>query len=146
MPVVSIPLSQKTWRKHADVVNLLEALAEKQTEVGRRLEELRRLRGLSQEGAAHKAGVSLRQWQRWETGESEPRNSTLARVAENLDVGVSDLMDEQLPTKDFADQLDRIETAVLSLDEQVRLLRSELAVRDAEALAARDGEAKKRSA
>lgn len=109
MPVVSIPMSQKTWRKHAEVVNLLEALAERETEIASRLAGLRRAHGLSQEGAAHKAGVSLRQWQRWETGESEPRNSTLNRVADKFDVAVGELLDEQLPTADFAAQLERIE-------------------------------------
>ena len=73
--------------------------------LGERLEELRRSHGLTQEQAAPKVGISLRQWQRWETGESEPTASNLARIAQAFGIAVSELLG--LSGEPF--QMDRIE-------------------------------------
>ena len=58
---------------------------------------LRRLRdekNLSQSDVAERAGISRVAYRSIETGESAPRSSTLARIAEVLGVRIADLMTE----------------------------------------------------
>jgi transcriptional regulator with XRE-family HTH domain len=68
-----------------------------------KLRELRRINGteerpLSQEEAAHRADITVRQWQRWEAGESMPYTRNLSKVAEKFDVSL-DYFDEPLKPK-----------------------------------------------
>jgi len=61
---------------------------------------LRRIRddkGLSQTDVAERAGISRVAYRNIETGDAAPRASTLARIAEVLDVRISDLMAEVQP-------------------------------------------------
>ncbi|WP_017731062.1 serine hydrolase [Nafulsella turpanensis] len=55
--------------------------------------QLRKEKGYSQEELANKANISLRTLQRIEKGESEPRGHTLRAIAEVLEVSVEELMD-----------------------------------------------------
>lgn len=65
----------------------------KNSELSKRVKELRTRKGLSQEQLADQAQLSLRTIQRLETGETEPRGDTLKRLAQALDVAPDDLID-----------------------------------------------------
>ncbi len=66
-----------------------------------RLVALRKANSLSQEVAAHKFGVMVRAYQRYEYGEQDPKLATLIKIADfygvTLDylVGRSDYMENQ---------------------------------------------------
>ena len=55
---------------------------------------------LSQEAAAHKAGVTTRQWQRWEAGESMPYPRNLGEVADRFGIEVSDFFEPVAPVEE----------------------------------------------
>ena len=75
--------------------------------LGERLRELARARGLSSdEDAARLVGVSYRQYQRWLSGESDPRGSSLKQIAEAFEVPIAELIGDEAPSER---QLDRME-------------------------------------
>lgn len=78
----------------APVASDLEPDEAPNPELGRRIAELRKAAGIaSQEAAAAKSGVSLRQWHRLEKGlVIHPRRTTLDRVAAALEVELADLV------------------------------------------------------
>ncbi|WP_372463713.1 helix-turn-helix domain-containing protein [Arthrobacter hankyongi] len=72
-------------------------------QLGLRIRELRRLKGLTQESLAHRAGITKNQMQLIEAGRgspgdplpgSNPRASTLVGIAEVLSVRPGDLLNE----------------------------------------------------
>ncbi|MBM6676857.1 helix-turn-helix transcriptional regulator [Olsenella uli] len=69
------------------------------TRLGYRLRDLRRERGLSQETVAHRAGLALYTYQKFEKGESKPGTPmnptyhTLLSLAWVFDLDVSELLD-----------------------------------------------------
>lgn len=66
------------------------------SELQKRVKELRVKQGLSQEDLAEKSGLSLRTIQRIENGESVPRGDTLRRLAIALQSTPDDLIDWQV--------------------------------------------------
>ncbi len=62
--------------------------------LGKRIQELRKLNGITQEELADKTNLSVRTIQRIENGETDPRNFTLQAIAEALNVEIKDLVDE----------------------------------------------------
>lgn len=60
-------------------------------EIGGRLRAARELRGLTQEEAAHAAGIDYKRWQRLERGAVNPTVKTLARAADALGLSFWDL-------------------------------------------------------
>jgi transcriptional regulator with XRE-family HTH domain len=107
MSVVSTPSRKISWRERREVVNLLEVLATEQTKVGERLARLREAHALTQEAAAARAGVTLRAWQRWESGASEPYARNIARISEEFEIPLHELVGDG-PSPEPS-QLDRIE-------------------------------------
>lgn len=100
-----------------------------------RLEELRERHGLSQEDAARKVGITHRQWQRWESGDSTPYPSSLSKIASAFGITVAEFFDEEglPPAKTPDPQLDRLEDMLNALlagqaEAAVRLARIEEAV------------------
>ena len=71
--------------------------------LGQRLIELRAIRGMSQEYLAEESKVSLRTIQRIENNESEPTGETIKRIANALDVQLTELTGSDLvaETKDL---------------------------------------------
>ena len=61
--------------------------------VGSKIRELRKLKGLSQEELAESAGVNLRTIQRIENNENEPRATTLNLICEILELTPEDILD-----------------------------------------------------
>lgn len=117
-----------SWQRRAEIVSLLEVLAEEERRVAGRLARMRESMALTQEKAASRAGVTLRQWQRWESGQSEPRASNLLKISEEFGVPLSDLLEVESNAADaaHADQLDRIEWRLKQLSEQVEEVRLHL--------------------
>jgi transcriptional regulator with XRE-family HTH domain len=62
-------------------------------EIGKKIKEVRKTKGLSQEELAESAKVNLRTIQRIENNESEPRGKTLNLICEVLDINAEDILD-----------------------------------------------------
>ena len=62
-------------------------------EIGNKIKEIRKKKGLSQEELAELAKVNSRTIQRIENNESEPRGKTLSLICDILDINVEDLLD-----------------------------------------------------
>ncbi|MDP5202441.1 helix-turn-helix domain-containing protein [Flavobacterium sp. DG2-3] len=62
-------------------------------EIGKKIKELRKKKGLSQEELAEYSKVNLRTIQRIENDENEPRGRTLNLICEALDVNAEDILD-----------------------------------------------------
>ena len=62
-------------------------------EIGNKIKELRKKKGLSQEELAELASVNLRTIQRIESNESEPRGNTLNLICKVLDINAEDILD-----------------------------------------------------
>lgn len=80
---------QKSWQRPRERVSVLAALAIKKETVSRQLTELREAHQLTQEKAAAHVGVTMRQWQRWESGESVPYSRNLDAIAEKFGISVA---------------------------------------------------------
>ncbi len=63
------------------------------TEIGKKIREVRKKKGFSQEELAESAKVNLRTIQRIENNESEPRGKTLNLICEVLDINAEDILD-----------------------------------------------------
>jgi len=62
-------------------------------ELGEKIKELRKKKGLSQEELADAAGINLRTIQRIENNESEPRGNTMNLICKVLDIHAEDILD-----------------------------------------------------
>lgn len=62
-------------------------------ELGEKIKEIRKKKGLSQEELAEFAKVNLRTIQRIEKNESEPRGKTLSLICEVLEINIEDVLD-----------------------------------------------------
>jgi len=69
----------------------------KQPELGRRMADLRKSRGLTQEELVEKCNISVRTIQRIETGEVTPRMYTVKTILENLEYDMDQLYDDAPP-------------------------------------------------
>lgn len=65
--------------------------------IAKRIRELRKKKGLSQELLAENSGLSLRTIQRIENGETAPRGETLKRLADTLNVSPEEIIDWTVP-------------------------------------------------
>ena len=101
-----------SWKSFDGIVNLLEEMEDPRplSSLGELLRDLRKARGLdSDEDAARLVGISYRQYQRWLSGESEPRGHSLKLISDAFDVPIRMLVgvsEELVPDET---QLDRIE-------------------------------------
>ena len=64
-------------------------------ELGNKIQELRKQKGMTQEDLADKTGLSVRTIQRIESGEVDPRSYTLSQIAEALGVKLEELTKEE---------------------------------------------------
>lgn len=62
-------------------------------EIGKKIRDVRKKKGLSQEELAESAKVNLRTIQRIENNESEPRGKTLNLICEVLELNAEDILD-----------------------------------------------------
>jgi transcriptional regulator with XRE-family HTH domain len=84
-----------TWQSRGKRVTLLAEMAVRQRQVAQRLSQLREQHELTQEQAAQKVGITVRQWQRWEDGTSMPHARNLKLTADAFGVRVEDFFDEE---------------------------------------------------
>lgn len=104
-----------SWQARKRRVTVLADMALRQERVAQCLAELRERHGLSQERAAQKVGITHRQWQRWENGQSMPRPGNLGEVALAFGVPISWFYDEEIEIKPDPTQLDRVEEMLKQL-------------------------------
>ena len=64
--------------------------------LGKRVKELRKRKGISQEVLAEESGLSLRTIQRIENDETEPRGDTIKRLAVALDTSPDEIIDWEI--------------------------------------------------
>lgn len=97
-------------------------MALRQEKVSERLLELREHHGLSQEDAARKVGITHRQWQRWETGESMPYPRNLDAVASAFGISIVEFFDPDEPVVPDAPHLARIEDRLAEQEKRLDAL------------------------
>ncbi len=95
MVPVSTPSSKKSWHRGRERVSVLAEMAFRRERFVERLIELREAAGLTQEQAAHLIGVTYRQLQRWEAGESMPYPQNMAKIADAFAVTVAEFFGEE---------------------------------------------------
>lgn len=82
-------------------------MALRRERIAERLAQLREHSGLTQEQAAQKVGITHRQWQRWESGESVPYPRNLEVIASRFGITVAEFFDDMPPSD--GQMLERIE-------------------------------------
>ena len=107
----------------------MDVLASEQSRISERLLRLRETHNLSQEAAAARAGVTLRQWQRWEYAESQPYARNIAKISEEFAIPLNELVGNDAEPE--PSQLDRIERELMRqgrlIDELAGVLEARLA-------------------
>lgn len=63
------------------------------TTVGKKITEIRKQKGLTQEEVAETANINLRTLQRIEKGETEPRGNSLNGICNALNIAIEDILD-----------------------------------------------------
>lgn len=101
--------------------------------IGARISDLRRQRGITQEGLAEAVGVSRSAVAQWETGRAGQVTGNLTRVAEVLGVHVAVLLGAR-PGRKAADKLTTDETTLLRLYRECRVVDRQALVRTARRL------------
>lgn len=83
-------------------------MALRKERVVERLVQLREVHGLTQEQAAARVGVTVRQWQRWEAGKSMPYPRNLDMIAAKFGITVADFFDEDVVTESLDDRVQEL--------------------------------------
>lgn len=105
MHVMSTPSGKKSWQTRRERVSVLAALALRKETVSRLLVQIRNDNPeedgdpLSQEAAARLVGVSVRQWQRWEAGDSVPYPRNLGIIADTFSFDVGQFYESEIAEK-----------------------------------------------
>jgi len=86
----------------------------KQPELGRKISELRKVKGLTQEELVDKCNISVRTLQRIESGEVTPRSYTVKTILAALEYDLSKISDNDDNKKTFFDWLR--ETLLIDID------------------------------
>ncbi len=86
-----------SWQRRRRRVSVLADMAIRREAFIANVARNRELKGRTQEQAAHDIGVTYRQWQRWEAGESMPRPANLDALATYFTTTIGELLDEQQP-------------------------------------------------
>lgn len=94
MYVESRQSPKKSWQTSRERVTVLADLAIRKETVVRKLTEIREAHDLTQERAAAKVGVTVRQWQRWESGASVPYARNISAIAECFDISENEFFDK----------------------------------------------------
>lgn len=121
-----------SWQTRTRRVSVMAEMALRKEMLAARLEELRESNNLTQENAAAKVGVTLRQWQRWEAGESVPYPRNLDVIASRFGITVGEFFDET-PRAQLSDRLDDLQEQVADLTSRLAALEFERELADAAA-------------
>jgi transcriptional regulator with XRE-family HTH domain len=95
---------------------------ETKKQIGLRLRELRKKRGLSQEQAAAQAGITTSHLSNIESGKENPTVDTFTGLASTLGVSLSDIFDIEHQVKKKELQKIINQTAEKSSEEELRLI------------------------
>lgn len=117
-----------SWRRGQRRVSVLAEMALRRERIAARLGELRERDSLTQEQAAARVGVTLRQWQRWEYGESVPYPRNMDQIATKFGISVVEFFDEELPAHHV------LEARVELLEGEITELRGAIVALSADAL------------
>jgi transcriptional regulator with XRE-family HTH domain len=131
MDVMSRESRQMSWRGQPKRVSVIAEMALRREKIAQRLGELRESNTLTQEQAAAKVGVTLRQWQRWEAGESVPYPRNMDVVASKFGISVAEFFDDE-PLSGSRTTL--LEARVEELEAAITELRAGLATLAADSL------------
>lgn len=134
------PTTSRTSRSTHTLLLQMAKDAERLAEQAARIKELRDERRLTQQPVADAVGVTLRAYQDWEAGRGGINGENVKALAEFFDV-TADYIEYGVDKRERGDtpdlslsRLAGIEATLGELADQVRLLRAETAVRDAEVL------------
>jgi transcriptional regulator with XRE-family HTH domain len=116
-----------SWRGQPRRVSVLAEMALRRERIAERLGELRERDSLTQEQAAAKVGVTLRQWQRWEAGESVPYPRNLDAVASRFGITVAEFFD---PEEGAVDRVTVLEAKVDELEKKLDAAMAQLGLTD----------------
>lgn len=83
---LSTPCPQSFWSSRDWVDSIRAEMASHRQAVGRRFKALRQNRRLSQEDAAHLAGVSLTTWRNWERGLRSPYERNWEKLRDGFEL------------------------------------------------------------
>lgn len=117
-----------SWREPPRRVSVLAEMALRREKIAQRLGELREINSLTQEQAAAKVGVTLRQWQRWEAGESVPYPRNMDVVASHFGLSVSEFFDNE-PLAGGSPRVLVLEAKVEELERQLEMVLAHLDIR-----------------
>ena len=112
---------QRALTPHGLANTLLTAMSDYRKGVGERLEALRRARNLSQENAAHMAGVSTGSWKNWERGRRSPTETNWGRIRKGFELSDDEMAvlrgnpPAPLGLDADPDKLDRIEAELAGI-------------------------------
>lgn len=107
-----------SWRGGRTRVSVLAEMALRKERIAERLGELREAHSLTQEQAAGRVGVTLRQWQRWEAGDSVPYPRNLDQIASKFGLSVAEFFDE--PARfGLRDEVTELQAEVAELKRQM---------------------------
>lgn len=90
------------WLFSRNIGEDLETKAMKQPELGRKITELRKEKGLTQEELVDRCNISVRTLQRIEAGEVTPRSYTVRTILAALDYDLSRITDDDAARKSFS--------------------------------------------
>lgn len=132
---MSTPTRKKSWQTSRRRVSVLAEMALRKERIAERLAELRGLRGFSQEQAAGFVGITVRQWQRWEAGESVPYPRNLDTIASRFGISVAEFFDGDgaaaVGVAVLAERMDALEARLDALHEALGRLVDQLQVEEA---------------
>ena len=120
---VSRTTRQKSWHAGRRRVSVLAEMAIRKERVSERLKELRENKGFTQEQAAPFVGITLRQWQRWEGGESMPYPRNLDAIASKFGITIAEFFDGPVAETGLAEKMSLLEDHLVELQASVSELR-----------------------
>lgn len=124
MSVVSRVPYEKPWRERRHRVSVLAEMALRKEKVTQRLRELRELHGLTQDQAAARVGINLRQWQRWEAGDSMPYPRNLDTIASAFGITVAEFFDPPPRVAVDHSELGAVREQLARLDDHISALQN----------------------
>lgn len=129
-----------SWHGQRPRVSVLAEMARDRERIALLLADLRERHALTQEQAAAKVGVTLRQWQRWEAGTSVPYPRNIELVAARFGIDVAEFFDPPtvIPTDAarLEAKLDQVLAELADVRRENRRLAKEFVAREMELLEA----------
>lgn len=134
---LSTPCPQSFWSSRDWVDSIRAEMASHRQAVGRRFKALRQNRRLSQEDAAHLAGVSLTTWRNWERGLRSPYERNWEKLRDGFELSEEEVASVRgTPPAPLglgesgSPQLDRMEALLVDVSERLAELADLVSARE----------------